>query len=626
MHGKTIALLLVLLVGLGGFFYVYDVRQAPVREKAAAEKDRLWKGLESKDIEEVTVARGAETLRLRRSGDAWGLAAPVEGKAERQPVDDLLTSLTAVRMEREIDPSPAKLADFGLEPPAAEISFRAKGQEHRLRLGTKTPTGIWVYAQSADKPAVFLVPDSILRDAQRGVADFRDKTLVAFERKDVKGLEVEVGGGPKLAAALKGPDDWQLTEPTAVAADRDTIGGLLDRLQTTKIKEFLGETRSPAELGLDRPTRVTLFLGAEKERVAKTLRFGKPVPEKKAVYAQREGEPAVFLVDEALARAVPTTATALRDKTVLTYDRDKLERLELESPKGKVALALDGGKWRITAPAALKADDAAVNQLLGRIRELRARDFLAEDQKTMARFGLDRPQVRLALWEKEAKEPRALLLAAAKEVAKAPGKEPARPAGQAPGKEPAKEPANPAGPEPAKEPAKDDAVAYATLSGGGPVVSVEARILDDLARSADELRDRSLFGALEERDVTRVEVQQDDLKLVLERQGADDWRLVAPRKGKVRPGAVSDLVWMLRDLKWRQIVAEQGWVPAQYGLERPATLVTLTDKTGKTVAALAVGTRDKGEAHVRVPGQPALYLIESKGLSRIPATAEGLLS
>ena len=46
----------------------------------------------------------------------------------------------------------------------------------------------------------------------------------------------------------------------------------------------------------------------------------------------------------------PRLGGSLRDKTVFSYDRGKLERVEIESPKGKVALALQDGKWRITAP------------------------------------------------------------------------------------------------------------------------------------------------------------------------------------------------------------------------------------------------------------------------------------
>src|SRR5262249_56794336 len=90
----TTTILAVLLVGLGTFYYVYEIRQAPEREKAASVKDRLWKELEGKDVEEIVVKKGdTEALRLKKSGEAWSLVAPVSASADRRAADDLATSL-----------------------------------------------------------------------------------------------------------------------------------------------------------------------------------------------------------------------------------------------------------------------------------------------------------------------------------------------------------------------------------------------------------------------------------------------------------------------------------------------------------------------------------------------------
>ena len=80
-----------------------------------------------------------------------------------------------------------------------------------------------------------------------------------------------------------------------------------------------------------------------------------------------------------------------------------------------MALALQDGKWRITAPVALRADEGAMSQVLFKARDLRAKDFVAEDAKRLAAYGLDKPQIRITVWEKDAKEPKALLLAPGRE-------------------------------------------------------------------------------------------------------------------------------------------------------------------------------------------------------------------
>jgi hypothetical protein len=593
MRWQTTAVLAALFLGLGTFYYVYEIRQGPEREKAATVKDRLWKELESKDIEEVVLTRPAGTVHLRRSGDLWSLVAPVAAPADRSAVENLTSSLATLRVEREIDATPQQPADYGLAPPAAEVTFKAKGQERGVKLGAKNPTNIWVYAQEAGKPAVLLVPESVLQDAQKPASDFRDRALVAFERKDVKTLEVRGPGGQVIAAATaKEPDAWQLTAPLTAPADKDVIGGLLDKLRAAKIKEFVTDApESLAGYGLDRPTTVVLGTGEEKSRATKTLRFGKALPDKKGVYAQREGERTVLLVDEDLWKAVPTSVAAVRDKTIFAYDRGKLERVELESPKGKVALAIHDGKWQITAPAALRADEAATSDLLWKARDLRAREFVAEAAGRLAAYGLDKPRVRLSVWEKDAKEPKTLLLGAG----------------------------------------RDKDRAYATTTGAGAgfagVAAVDAGALEALARSVTDLRDHSLADAFDTKDVARVTIERPGQTLALERTGSgeEDWALAVPRKGKARGGRVAELLWTLRNLKWKELVAEQGWDAARYGLDAGATTVTLVGRDGKTVGALAVGKQDGGLTYVRIPGQPALYAIESKSLGDLPTTPDELL-
>src|SRR5262249_3589698 len=223
--------LTVLLVGLGSFYYVYEIRQAPEREKAATVKDRLWKELEGKDVEEIVVRKGdTEALHLKKTGETWGLVTPVAASADKRAADDRAMSRATLRVGREIEANPQKPADFGLAPPAAEVTFKAKGQDRTVKLGAKSPSGVWAYAQEGGKPAVILVPEGILTDAQKPSSEYRDKTLLAFERKDVKTIEIRSSASQIVAsAAAKGTDQWQLTAPLTASADREAINGLLEK-------------------------------------------------------------------------------------------------------------------------------------------------------------------------------------------------------------------------------------------------------------------------------------------------------------------------------------------------------------------------------------------------------------
>jgi len=182
-RGKTIVVLLLLAAGLGGFFYYDTYWLNPKREKAESVKGRIWT-VEPKDVEGVVIARKNETIRLKRVADGWEMLEPIRVRADRAAVDDMVTALATARMDREIDPNPAKPADFGLDPPEAEVRLEVKGGAAPLvlRVGGKNPTGVWVYAREGDKPAVITMSESVARDTARPVADFRDRRVIAFDR------------------------------------------------------------------------------------------------------------------------------------------------------------------------------------------------------------------------------------------------------------------------------------------------------------------------------------------------------------------------------------------------------------------------------------------------------------
>src|SRR6059036_1687462 len=211
MRWQTTAILAAILIAVGAFYYVYDVRMAPDREKEAARKGRLWT-IEPADVNELTIRRPSDTLTLKREGDRWQMLGPVPARGDRGPVDDALTTIVTAKIDREITAQPASLADFGLDKPAADLTLTTKdGKQLGLLLGAKNPTGVWVYAKERDKPAVFVLPDGVLRDATRPATDFRDKTILAFDRKDVSGVDLVVRG-ETIGLQYDGKG-WLLTQP-----------------------------------------------------------------------------------------------------------------------------------------------------------------------------------------------------------------------------------------------------------------------------------------------------------------------------------------------------------------------------------------------------------------------------
>jgi hypothetical protein len=575
MRWQTTAALAVVLVLVAAFYYVYEIRLGPEREKREARKNRVF-SVEPADVTEVAIRRPEDTVRARREGGGWELLEPIKARGHRGQLDEIVTTIATAKMDREIAAAPASLADFGLDKPAAEVTLNLKdGKQIGLVLGARSPTGVWVYARERDKPAVFVVGESVLRDATKPVADLRDRTLVQFDRKDVSALEIVTRDDTMMLESADG--GWRLTRPTALPADREALNEFFDKLSAAQVKEFV--TDAPPSLsayGLDRPTKVTIHLGRDKERSLKTVQLGRVDAEKKGVYALRPGEPSVLLLPEEVWAAVPKTVAAVRDKVVVDFDRDKLTRVEVESDKGPVTVSREKDQWRITAPEALPADQVQVGSLLSRLRDLRAQAFVAEDAAGIPRY-LARPAAKVTLATSEGTQ--TLLLA------------------------------------PAPDKRGGQPTAYAAVAGRGPVVLVDGKILADVARGPGDLRDRTLVTGLEPRDITRVRVSGGGQSVVLERKGETEWRLVEPSKGAAKGTKVDDLLFSLRALKWQEIVGPAGDA-GKYGFDTPTYEVVLFRKDGE-FATVQVGRRDAERLFLRTKGS-AVYAIDPKQLGELP--------
>ena len=586
MRWQTTAILAVVLLALGAFYYVYEIRGGPERAKVEAQKGRLWT-VDAADVTEVELRRGGEVVTLKREPDGWRLVGPVTARGDRGKVDETLTTLTTARVDREIESAPTRLEAYGLDKPAAVVTLRLKnGRQLGLQLGVKNPTGVWVYAREADKPAVFVVSDTVLRDVTRPLADFRDRTVLAFEARQVSGFEIATREETLAVERVDGK--WKLTRPMALPADTETVTEFLDKLQSTKTKEFVAEgPQSLDAFGLARPLRLSIHTGKDKDRVTRSLLIGGVDKAKQGVYAMRPGERSVLLVPEQTWAIVPKNVAALRDKVLVEIDRDKVVRVDLESPKGRVALTQEVNSWRIVAPENLPADQVEAGALVFKLREVKAQGFLADDASGIARY-LAKPAVRVTITEKGAAAPTTILLA----------------------------------PSPDRRGGK--AMAYAAVAGRGPVVLVGADTLDGLTRSVTELRDRTLLPALEPRDVKTMRVRAGDRTVVVERRGDAEWRVVEGGTGAAKGATVENLLYTLRGLKWKAIATPGGQDTVRYGLDAPTLEITLLREGGAEVATVLVGRREGDHAYVKLKVLPAIYSVDAKALGELPKIPDDL--
>lgn len=406
------------------------------------------------------------------------------------------------------------------------------------------------------------------------------KRLFTAKADDVESVEIRT---PKVEIALRRDGDgWRLEKPLQTKGDKSAINALVASLVNAKAERTLEEVpKNPADFGLEKP-ELTARFKAKGDADWHRLEFGGKNPTGAWTYVRKDDKPQVALVPDNLRSEINKPVLDLRDKSVMDVPADKVTRLVIhKGPAEPIELA-KGEQWEIVKPVKARADEWRASGLVRQVADLKAKEFAAEPATDLTTYGLDKPSVRLELWEKDAKAPKTLALATAK------GK-----------------------PE----------TLYARHEGTMTVVVVDPAILNDIPAGPWEIRDKSLFRYAN-KDVKKIRVAAGDKAVAVEREGESKWKVVEPSAGPAHEPKVTDLLFKLTGLRVDGVVAEQPAALDKYGLDTPELTVTVTKTDGKELGTLLISKEEKEQRYVQIKGETAVYAIPAKDLKDLPRTPE----
>jgi hypothetical protein len=129
---------------------------------------------------------------------------------------------------------------------------------------------------------------------------------------------------------------------------------------------------------------------------ALSLRIGRHDVLRKTIYGRLEGDDVVLALPDALLEVLPRNSYAFRDRSVLALNPATVSKLTVIRDGKTTILEPDRGakgpnQWRMISPVTAAADVRSITQILARLSDLRAADFVADSVKDAATFGLDRP-------------------------------------------------------------------------------------------------------------------------------------------------------------------------------------------------------------------------------------------
>ena len=380
-------------------------------------------------------------------------------------------------------------------------------------------------------------------DAGGTTTDEKDKAFAAVTAEDIEEVEIKSQSG-ETSRVRKADNTWRLVEPVQAAADENEMTSITSSLASLDIQRVVDENASDlTQYGLE-PARIEVGFRTKDAKELERILLGERTPTGGDMYARLPNDRRVFLVSSFLDSTFNKDTFALREKSIITVDRDKVDRVEVNAGQRSVTLAKRDSEWRIEAPIMARADFAAVEGALERLSSARMQGIVAPDAAELAKYKLDPP---VATFTAVSGSSRATLLFGETE----------------------------------------NALLYAKDAARPMVFTVAPTLYTDLVRDLQEFRRKDLFDS---RSFTtnRIEFRRGAETIVLEKgktaDGKDGWK--RPDGKDVETAKAEDLLTKVSGLR-----AESFETSAPAALKNPelTVIVRYDDKKMEQVAFARAG-------------------------------------
>lgn len=405
-------------------------------------------------------------------------------------------------------------------------------------------------------------------DAEKPVGDTEEKPKVfAVEADQIEALKVStIAGG--VAELIKAADGWSLTSPQKLRADESEVTGITSNLASVTIQRVVDENPSNlGDYGLREPVAEVSFK-TKGATAFKTLQIGTKTPTGSDVYAKTADEKKVFLVSGYLETTFNRTPFDLRDKKIISFDRDKVDRVEVRRGDSLVTFVKASGEWRMAVPVAARADFGAVEGLISKLQSAQMKAVVTEDPAEFGKYGIAPPAAEVAIVSGSA---RAVMTFGSR--------------------------------------TPDNVVHVRDLSKS-LVVTAPADLFDEIEKGASEFRRKDVFEFrafnLDRIEITRAGVTQAFERLKGKgKDGADAWQN-AGTKASVDATKFEALLTRLSGTRAQSFADDK----AKTGLDAPVATVKATFDDGKKAETVTFG-RAGAEVFASRPDEPGAARLDA---------------
>jgi hypothetical protein len=192
--------------------------------------------------------------------------------------------------------------------------------------------------------------------------------ILALSENDISKVALKKKGSAETVLERNNANKWQLTAPNRFLADQDTAGQLANSASSVTSDRVVEDKATDLSgYGLQSPT-LEVDVTTKTGKTSK-LKIGDDTPTNSGSYAMLEGDPRLFTVASYVKSGLDKSVNDLRDKRLLTFDQDKLSRVELIAKKQDVEFGRDKDQWQIVKPKPLRADGLQVEELIRKLKD-----------------------------------------------------------------------------------------------------------------------------------------------------------------------------------------------------------------------------------------------------------------
>ncbi|MBP7274804.1 MAG: DUF4340 domain-containing protein [Kiritimatiellae bacterium] len=590
MKTRTSGVLLAAVLLTGAFIGFVERRGSHTDQRRAAA--RLAFHIVPDAVRMLRMETTGGVIRCVRENDGWMLAEPVSAPADAAAIQRLLYALETLprealitRAQREVRGQ--TLASYGFDPPQATLRLEGDGVRLSMEIGRAAPLG-GLYVREPDRDTIVATTTHLLDVLPASPADLRDHTLFRSDPFQVRRIQIRRPEGfLQLARGENG--GWSIQQPLAARGEGALVESWVEQLLRTKAVEFVRDGATDfAPYGFDEPGALEIQFDLDTidpPTVALAVgRIADPATGRR--YARWKGNDTVFTVAAEIEALANRPVNELRDRRLAAFDPASILSVSVQRGEQSLLLEKRSGAWFITQPSEAPADGALVDQFMREWAAMRVEDFMPSAAATNhPALGLDPPYARLS-FSREAGVTSGTNGVSGTII---------RIAGVKP------------------HPEGWIAAVY------GEEIPVWIRPPMPSLTSPQPLLFRSRnvlqFDPATLRSVTRI---RDGNEQRLERNPAGGWEFPAGAQGVLERGRIDALTAELSNLSADALIADRPASLEEYGLEHPATVLTLTlDGEEKTSKTLLFGRSTAQGTHVTIRGQALVFLIDNPLAERL---------